>query len=194
VFEPFFTTKKAAQSTGLGLAAVHGMVKQHRGWIEATSQVGGGTTFRIFLPAMTPVMAEAPAPKMLPTERAGRAQRILLVEDETPVRELTKLLLQRAGYEVIDAATATDALKLWADRGGQVDLLFADVVMPDGLAGTELAERLRAQKPELKVIYTSGYRPEMVAPESLIPEGTPFLPKPYHPEALRQIVRRCLET
>jgi PAS domain S-box-containing protein len=190
VFEPFFTTKEIGQGTGLGLASVYGVIKQHRGWIEVTSQVGAGTTFKIFLPALEPVGA---APVAAGPERAlGRGARILLVEDEGPVRELAKLVLEQAGFTVWAASSGADACRVFEEQGGQADLLFTDMVMPDGMTGGELAEQLRARKPDLKVIYTSGYTAETFGPEALFTEEAPFLPKPYTPQLLVQTIQECL--
>ncbi len=194
MFVPFFTTKDVGQGTGLSLSSVYGTIKQHHGWIEVASQVGKGTTFKIFLPALVPApirpLPSAPAP-FLP---GGRAERILLVEDEGPVRELAKLILERAGFEVLEATSGAEALAVWTEEGGRVDLLFTDMVMPDAMSGRALAERLRTEKPALKVVYTSGYTMETLAPECALPKGTPFLGKPYDPQMLIHTIRSCLDS
>ncbi|MBI2925659.1 MAG: response regulator [Verrucomicrobia bacterium] len=193
VFEPFFTTKDVGQGTGLSLSSVYGTIKQHHGWIEVASQVGKGTTFKIFLPVLAPALIRPLAPTPAPFPPGGRAERILLVEDEGPVRELAKLILERAGFQVLEATSGTEAIAVWTEEGGRVDLLFTDMVMPDGMSGRELAERLRVEKPALKVVYTSGYTMETLAPDSALPKGTPFLGKPYDPQMLIHTIRKCLD-
>jgi CheY-like chemotaxis protein len=192
VFEPFFTTKDVGKGPGLGLATLYGIVKQHNGWTEVASQPGQGTTFRIFLP-----VKEGPA---LVTEKslAGVVpplkKRILVVEDEPPLRALVQSILERNGYRVTDAANGVEALRVWEEQRGEFDLLLTDMVMPEGISGRELAARLREQKPALKVIYSSGYTPELLGPgmEGLC-DGVNYLQKPYRPQILAQTVRACLE-
>ena len=195
IFEPFFTTKEAGKGTGLGLATVYGIVKQHKGWIEVTSQPGCGATFKIYLPAaaVPPTGAyDAAAPAHAPRAVRGGKEVILLVEDETTLRELVRDVLRGYDYRVLEAASGVEALRVWDEHDGQVDLLLTDMVMPEGLSGSDLAARLKQRKPELKVIYTSGYSAEVLGREFGNTE-TAFLSKPYLPPQLAQLVRQSLD-
>jgi signal transduction histidine kinase/CheY-like chemotaxis protein len=194
IFEPFFSTKEVGKGTGLGLATVYGIVKQHQGWIEVKSEVGAGTTFDIYLPAPAKA-AEASAEIAPPTTAApmkGRKETILLVEDEEILREWVKEILREYDYQVVEASNGVDALKVWEAREGKIDLLLTDMVMPEGLSGTELAKQLRAHDPELKVIYTSGYSAEIMGQDADLRDA-PFLPKPYAAPQLVRLVRECLD-
>ncbi len=191
IFEPFFTTKEIGKGTGLGLATVYGIVKQHQGWIEVESQIGRGTAFKVFIPVATKA---APAPasarsKNMPTG----SETILLVEDESALRELVQEILEKRGYQVIEAATGVEALEVWKQRKDEIDLLFTDMMMPDGISGRELAERILKDRPELKVIYSSGYSMDVFAADSTFCDSSNFLQKPYDPETLAQIVRESLD-
>jgi two-component system cell cycle sensor histidine kinase/response regulator CckA len=192
IFEPFFTTKEVGKGTGLGLATVYGIVKQHQGWIEVNSVQGEGTTFRIFLPAAGAKRAAAPesaaaAPTLNGTET------ILVVEDEQSLRELVRGVLERYGYHVLEAGSGLEALGVWQNHRQEIAILVTDMVMPEGLGGRELAERLQAEKTTLKVIYTSGYSVDLTDGDLQLEEGVNFLPKPYQPIRLAQTVRRCLD-
>ena len=192
IFEPFFTTKEVGKGTGLGLATVFGIVKQHQGWIEVDSQIGVGTTFKIFLPAIP--RAEASRAELEAGDLArGGDETILLVEDEESLRGLTRLVLQRQGYEVLEAASGVEALEVWEHHGDRIDLLLTDMIMPDGLTGRELAKQLQARKPELKVIYASGYSAELAGTTFRVREASTFLEKPYHPQKLTRLVRQRLD-
>jgi len=193
IFEPFFTTKEVGKGTGLGLAAVHGIVKQHHGWIEIASEVGRGTTVEIFLPPcakpaeVKPMVL--PAPSVVPdAERIG----ILVVEDEHSVRALARKTLLNAGYRIYAAADGPSAKVLWETEKHQIDLLFTDMMMPNGLSGRDLAEDLLKERPDLRVIYASGYSIEVAAPGFLDSDTQLFLPKPYLPTELLAAVGRCL--
>ncbi len=194
LFEPFFTTKELGKGTGLGLATVYGIVKQHEGWIEVESQLGQGTTFHVFLPAAAAAAAPAGQSTATPAVRGGR-ETILIVEDEPAVRGLVCTSLQRYGYQVRTAGSGAEALKEWSQRLGEIDLLLTDVVMPDGVSGWELARRLQASKPLLKVVYMSGYNSSMTAMKSgaAIAGRSLFLQKPFKPKKLAEVVRACLE-
>jgi CheY-like chemotaxis protein len=192
IFEPFFTTKEVGKGTGLGLATVYGIVKQHEGWVEVESALQQGTTFKLFFPASaTPV--NPPAPAGTPSQVPGGREAVFLVEDEPALRKLTRTVLQRYGYRVITAVSGADALKVWPEHAAEIDLLLTDMVMPDGVSGYDLAQRLQAEKTGLKVIYSSGYSLEMVNRDAVLQPGDHFLPKPYTPEKLAKMVRRCLD-
>lgn len=194
-FEPFFTTKEVGKGTGMGLATVYGIVKQHNGWIELQSAPGQGTTFNIFFPVHGRAdEAEHNLPELHPIRARGGQEAILVVEDEEVLRDFVRMVLENYGYRVWTAADGVEALALWGEHSRDVVLLLTDMVMPRGITGRELAERLKAGKPELKIIYTSGYSPSTIAgtDSNLLP-GTAFLQKPYQAAALAQIVRDCLE-
>jgi two-component system cell cycle sensor histidine kinase/response regulator CckA len=192
IFEPFFTTKPPGKGTGLGLSTVFGIVRQHSGWLEVESKAGAGTTFRVYFPA-----ARQPAEKTeLPaaaTLRSGR-ETVLVAEDEDPLREMVVEVLRFQGYTVLEASSGRDALEVWEQSNGRVDLLLTDMVMPGGVMGSELAERLSSQCPHLKVIYTSGYSPGMAGKDASLLERRNFLPKPYSISKLAQFVRECLDS
>jgi two-component system, cell cycle sensor histidine kinase and response regulator CckA len=192
IFEPFFTTKEVGKGTGLGLATVYGIVKQHQGWIEVESKVGFGTTFRIFFPST--IKIAQPLTGGTDEERVlGGNETILVVEDEPALRELVTEILLLYGYSVVTAGSGVEALKLWEKCHDDVELLLTDMVMPEGISGRELAERLQRQNPTLKVIYTSGYSPGMAGKDLALLEGCNFLPKPYPPTRLAEVVRECLD-
>ncbi len=157
IFEPFFTTKEVGKGTGLGLATVYGIVKQHEGWIEVNSEPDKGSMFDVFFPIseqpLPPEKIEAAAPAPV----TGGHETILLVEDEEILREMARDILKNCGYRLFEAATGKEALKLWSECGDKIDLLLTDMVMPEGISGVELAERLLADRPDLKIIFTSGY-------------------------------------
>ena len=192
IFEPFFTTKEAGRGTGLGLATVHGIVGQHNGWVEVESALGQGSTFRVLLPVSTRTQEtpEAAAPEA--ANLTGN-ETILVVEDEPQVRRLIARSLRALGYQVYEAMNGQDALVLWQMHGMHIDLLFTDMVMPEGMTGLELAEHLRALKPGLKTIISSGYSSEMVQSGAPTRPGLAYLPKPYEAKALAQAVRQCLD-
>ena len=192
LFEPFFTTKEQGKGTGLGLATVYGIVKQHEGWIEVETKPGQGTCFRIFIPLTPPPAGpgKAPPPK---SAIVGGKETILLVEDEQIVRRMARSILQRQGYRVLEAATGEEALSLWNEHGTEIDLLLTDMIMPGGLSGRELAEQLQKKKAGLKVTFTTGYSLDAFGHSLALEEGLNFLAKPYHPHLLAQTVRRCLD-
>ncbi len=195
IFEPFFTTKEVGKGTGLGLATVYGIVKQHEGWIELQSAVGKGTVFQIFLPVAEiagGAAAEAAGSEKLPGGNEG----ILLVEDDERVRLLTGRLLMDFGYTVWEASSAKGALEIWQTHGEEIDLVLTDVVMPDGMTGRELAEKLWKERSDLKVIFSSGYSPDVAGQDTEFVKRSRghFLQKPYSIRTLLQEVRGCLDS
>ena len=192
VFEPFFTTKETGKGTGLGLATVYGILKQHQGWVEVDSAPGHGTTFRVYVPA-TAGRPEGGEERAEPLAAQGGTETILVVEDEQPVRELVCSLLQGRGYQVLEAATGPKALAVWSAHKETIDLLLTDIVMPERMNGWELAEILWAERPDLKVIFTSGYSNDAVGREFVMRCGKNYLAKPYHPEQLARVVRDRLD-
>jgi PAS domain S-box-containing protein len=192
IFEPFFTTKETGKGTGLGLATVYAIVKQHHGWVEVDSQVDKGTTFRIHLPAAKDIHAKQKATAVTYDLPRGN-EVILIVEDEQTVRLLVGNLLQRCGYTVLLAVSGIEAFNLWKQHKDKIQLLLTDMVLPDGMMGRELAEKLQGEKPQLKVVYTSGYSASVVGKGPALVEGVNFLQKPYHPQKLAQTVRDCLD-
>ena len=194
IFEPFFTTKEPGKGTGLGLATVHGIVKQHQGWIEVFSQPGTGTTFKIFLPSV-PALAESPEALQPEPAAPGGTETVLLVEDDYAVGMITRRVLESHGYEVCEARSGPEALELWGSRGQEIALLLSDIVMPEGVTGRELAEQLRARKPSLKVVLMSGYNPDATGTDTDFWRNptTHFLKKPCPSRVLLETVRRCLD-
>ena len=192
IFEPFFTTKEVGKGTGLGLATVYGIVKQHQGWVDVESEVGKGTSFKVYLPCST----QAPKPhEEAPVEKpmGGGTETILVVEDEAPVRDLVCRLLSRQGYKILQAESGLKALEVWKNNAPAIDLLLTDLVMPDRVNGRELAEKLWADRPDLKVIFTSGYSADAVGKDFVIGRGLNYLQKPYPPQKLTVMVRQCLD-
>ncbi|MBI5802067.1 MAG: PAS domain S-box protein [Verrucomicrobia bacterium] len=192
IFEPFFTTKEVGKGTGLGLATVYGIVKQHDGWIECTSSPGRGTTFKVFLPH------HAGGPENAASASEGDAalrgtETVLLVEDEPALRDFIRRSLTRLGYHVLVAASGPDTLPVWQEHRASVQLLVTDMVMPGGMTGLELAARLRQDRPDLRVIYSSGYSPDLFTGKIELKEGLNYLPKPYSMAALGKAVRAALD-
>jgi two-component system cell cycle sensor histidine kinase/response regulator CckA len=194
LFEPFFTTKEVGKGTGLGLATVYGIVKQHGGWIRVSSRVGVGTVFRIFLPAIEPPVLKVISPEAEPAARNG-SERILLVEDDAAVRLAIRRMLGAFGYQVVEAASGREALEIWRSQERTINLLLTDLVMPGGVTGRDLAEELRKQNPRLKVIFVSGYSSNVIGKDTdfLHRENNYFLQKPFQANVLMDTVRRCLD-
>lgn len=192
IFDPFYTTKEPGKGTGLGLTTVYSIVQQHKGWIELDSLVGRGTTFRIYFPA-TVCKPRPSMPLSEPVAAARGSETILVVEDETVVRELAVEILRLHGYNVLTAESGVQGLEIWDRHHAEIDLLLTDMVMPGGVNGPELAERLLQKKPDLKVIYTSGYSPGIAGKDLTLMAGFNFLPKPYPPSKLVSLLRECLD-
>ncbi len=191
IFEPFFTTKAAGHGTGLGLATVYAIAKQHRGWVEVSSQVGKGTTFRVYFPEF---VAAAPGmPEALNPQQLRGLETILVVEDEAAVRRMAVIGLQWFGYHVIEAANGPEAIERWSRHHAEIDLLLTDMVMPEGMTGLDLAGRLREIRADLKVIILSGYSSEITRSGVPAGPGIAYLAKPYEVKVLVAAVRKCLD-
>jgi PAS domain S-box-containing protein len=191
IFEPFFTTKEQGKGTGLGLATVHGIVHQSGGYIYVYSELGNGSCFKIYLPRVDQVAEPAKSRQAIEHHARG-TETILVVEDEAMVRDLTLEVLKESGYTVIAAERPDDALRICAQNPAPIDLLLTDVVMP-GMSGLELAERLKPERPTMKVLYVSGYTADAVARRGMSDPKTAFLQKPFAPGALVRKVREVLE-
>jgi two-component system, cell cycle sensor histidine kinase and response regulator CckA len=193
IFEPFYTTKESGRGTGLGLSTVYGIVKQSGGYIWVYSELGRGTTFKVYLPRVTDAIPASAAPAITPssTIRKGH-ETILLVEDEPDLRELTNMVLTEKGYRVIGAPSPEEAERLAGNNGAEIHLLLTDVVMP-GISGRELAKRLTGRFPQLRVMYMSGYTYNVIAQDGTLEEGISFLQKPFTPQALTEKVREALD-
>jgi PAS domain S-box-containing protein len=192
IFEPFFTTKGVGKGTGLGLATVFGIVQQHQGWINVYSEVGHGTTFRVYLPRLAGMSEQKAVPTALTAMRGGK-ETILLVEDEESLRVLVRTALTRLGYRVLEASTGIRALEIWKEHREAISLLLTDLVMPEGMTGKELAQRLLQENPELKVVYMSGYGTDVVGRDFPLLEGGNFLAKPFQMQKLAQTIRDRLD-
>ena len=191
IFEPFFTTKEQGKGTGLGLSTVYGIVKQHEGYIAVDSEVGRGTTFTIYLPRVEDAV-EPDGAGAEPDGSPRGEETVLLVEDEGDVRELAREILEKSGYAVLEAANGPDALRLAARHEGVIHLLLTDVVMPQ-MSGRELARRLVRKRPEVRVLYTSGYVDEGMMRRSVVDRDTALLKKPFSSDALVRSVREVLD-
>ncbi|MGH7951346.1 MAG: PAS domain S-box protein [Limisphaerales bacterium] len=192
IFEPFFTTKEVGKGTGLGLATVYGIIKQHQGWIEVESAVGKGTTFSVFIPCAGDEETGAEKSTASIAIRGGN-ETILVVEDEKPVRELIARVLETYGYNILEAGSATEALEIWSRQKNEIHLLLTDLIMPGDLNGRELAEVIWSERSDLKVIFSSGYSADIVGKDFKLEPELNFLQKPYHPHTLALTVRRCLD-
>jgi PAS domain S-box-containing protein len=192
IFEPFFTTKDVGKGTGLGLATVFGIVQQHQGWVHVYSEAGHGTTFRIYLPRLAGMSRPEPEPPALTSMRGGN-ETILLVEDDAFLRASVHKALSQLGYRVFEAINGIEALEVWKQHREEIHLLLTDLVMPGGMTGKDLAERLLPENPKLKVIYVSGYSAEVAGKDFSLEEGVNFLAKPVQAFKLAQTVRQNLD-
>jgi PAS domain S-box-containing protein len=190
LFEPFFTTKEKGKGTGLGLATVYGIVKQSGGFIWVYTELGQGTTFKVYLPRVDEAVA-APSAPASPQSLRG-TETILLAEDAAPVRSVAREVLRRHGYRVLSAADGRTALELADTHTGTIDLLITDVIMPE-MSGRQLADRLMERLAKLKVLFVSGYTDDAIVRHGILEPGIAFLQKPFSPEALARKVREVLD-
>ncbi|MGA1795215.1 MAG: PAS domain S-box protein [bacterium] len=191
IFDPFFTTKGHGKGTGLGLSIVYGIVKQHDGWINVSSETGQGTTFSIHLPGFSEEFQEKSGSKVPACPLRGNREGILLVEDEDEVREFIEKALHLNGYEVFATSNVQEALNVFQRQGKRIDLLLSDVVLPDG-TGIQLADRLAARNPALQVLLSSGYTEQKSQWDTISTKGYGFLQKPYQLSALLNALQRAL--
>lgn len=191
IFEPFYTTKELGKGTGLGLATVYGIVKQNDGFINAYSELGKGSVFKIYLPRytseVTSVLADAPSEEM-----RGGTETILVVEDARQISEVVKTMLEELGYTVLTADTPMEAIRLGVERHSEIDLLLTDVVMP-GMNGRDLSNRLMSLSPKLKCLFMSGYTANVIAHHGVLDEDVVFIQKPFSVKDLATKVREALE-
>jgi len=191
IFEPFFTTKERGKGTGLGLSTVYGIVRQSQGEILVQSHPGQGTTFTIYLPRSEAAIREAPASALAPTRMTGD-ETILIVEDEPAVRDLAKQVLVKVGYTVLTAANGSEGLLLCERHAGKIHLALTDVVMPE-MGGRVFAERLSKLRPEIKIVYMSGYTDDAIDHHGTLEPGTHLITKPFSLTDLRRKVRQVLD-
>ncbi len=187
LFEPFFTTKEVGKGTGLGLATIYGIMKQNNGFIDVYSEPGQGTTFRIYIPAFT--QEEYTDEKTAEGPAASGVGQVLLVEDDEMVRKMTTVMLRQIGYTVLDAPSPQQALSICENKSLSIDLLVTDVVMP-GMSGTELKDRIKKIRPDIKVLFMSGYTSNVIVHRGLLEEGVHFIQKPF---SINDLARKARE-
>jgi len=192
MFEPFFTTKEFGKGTGLGLSTVYGIVKQSGGSVWAYSEVGLGTTFKIYLPCVNAV-PEITVPSDRPDTIERGSQTILIVEDEAALLEVARQSLLAAGYTILAAQSPAEALRISESHPGPIHLIVTDVIMP-GMSGSQLASHLSASRPEMKVLYVSGYTDDTIVRHGVLEPGLAFLQKPFSPKTLARKVGEVLTT
>ena len=193
IFEPFFTTKEVGKGSGLGLATVYGIVKQHEGWIEVASELGKGSTFTLYFPARSEPVGVRKTATPSVTRVQGGQETVLVVEDEPVLRNLAQVILKECGYRVLEARSGVEALEVWRRHPGAIDLLLTDVVMPEGLSGMDLAQKLLPVQPTLKIIFASGYSMDELDTDFIRKGHALFLQKPYNHVTLAKAVRDCLD-
>jgi PAS domain S-box-containing protein len=191
LFEPFYTTKEKGKGTGLGLATVYGIVKQSGGHIEVYSELGKGTTFKVYLPRVYPIAGSA-SPAAQEKSAVRGSETVLVVEDDESLRELVREILERQGYTVLAPNRPQDAQSLSLQQQGPVQLLLTDVVMP-GISGREVAREISRHRPNIKVLFMSGYTPNSIVQHGVLEDGLAFLPKPFTPAVLLAKVREVLD-
>jgi PAS domain S-box-containing protein len=192
IFEPFFTTKEPGKGTGLGLATIYGIVKQSHGHIWVYSELGEGSVFKVYLPQAEEAVILSDE-GFLPVEISNKSETILLVEDEEMVRDLARRVLLNGGYTVFDASDGQEAIQLCQNLSHPIDLLVTDVIMPGEISGRQLAEKLMALQPRIKVIYISGYTDDAIVHHGVLQSGRVFLQKPFTADALLNAVRQVLD-
>lgn len=190
IFEPFFTTKATGKGTGMGLSIVHGIIKQHDGWIEVWSEVNRGTSFCVYLP-LSQVKKEKP---VLVKKKVARTESrtVLLAEDDSSVRALAKTILEASNLRVMEAMDGPSAIELWKQHAGEIDMLLTDMVMPGGLSGLDVADHIRSSRPNIPVVFSSGYSVSLFNEDRQFRKDVNYLPKPYMAEDLISIVNRAL--
>jgi len=192
LFEPFFTTKEMGKGTGLGLSTVYGIVRQSDGHIWVYSELGQGTTFKIYLPRIEEIVESGKRVPVSAKSMQGQ-ETVLLVEDEDIVRDLACRVLSENGYTVLEAHDGREALLICEKYGGPIHLLVTDVVMPGGMSGRQVAERLRTLRPDVKVLYMSGYTDDTIVHHDVLEPGMAFLQKPFMPDILLHKVREVID-
>ena len=192
LFEPFFTTKEVGQGTGLGLAAIYGIIRQNNGFINVYSEPGSGSFFHIYLPRY---FAEDDAATAVPEKKtaSGDTETILLVEDESAILEMTCMMLERKGYAVISAATPGQAVEKAKNHSGAIHLLMTDVVMPE-MNGRDLAEKITPFYPGIRLLFMSGYSADIIAHQGVLDDGVAFIQKPFSMAELTEKLREILDT
>lgn len=194
IFEPFFTTKEAGKGTGLGLATVMSIVQQHQGWLEMETTVGVGTTFKVFLPVAISRAVISDEPEGGADTVKGGEETILIVEDDADVRKVTAAALRIYGYNVLEAGSGIEAFDAWRHNPSRIDILLTDMVMPGGVSGPELAEKMQCERPELPVIFATGYSSESLEQTFDSRINVQFIHKPFHSLALARLVREVLDS
>jgi two-component system cell cycle sensor histidine kinase/response regulator CckA len=190
IFDPFFTTREPGKGTGLGLATVHGIVRQGCGWIQVSTEVGRGASFSLYFPRVEPLVQPLPVLPAVSAALAGR-ETVLVVEDQEEVRTLTVTILKSYGYRVLEAANGAEALEVASEHADEIDLLLTDVILP-GINGRELADRMLALSPRLKVLFTSGYTADVIETRGDLETDVAYLPKPFNAQSLGAKVREVL--
>jgi PAS domain S-box-containing protein len=191
IFEPFFTTKEKGKGTGLGLATVHGIVRQSDGWIDVSSELGVGTSFKIYFPSCNAPSVTEEQREPSRNEGPSGGETILMVEDDGEVRHFGRMILKRSGYHILEAANGEEALQIAKKHSGDIHLLLTDVVLP-GINGMEVSERLKEVRPLVKALFVSGYTADVIARRGVLNPGVSLLHKPFTPDDLASKVREVL--
>ncbi|MEI7809603.1 MAG: response regulator, partial [Verrucomicrobiota bacterium] len=186
--------KEVGKGTGLGLATVFGIVKQHSGWVEVASETEQGSTFTIYFPASEAALPEEAKTTLPARPVSGGSETVLVVEDEMILREMARDFLVDCGYRILEAGSGREALRVWQQHRHEIHLLLTDMKMPEGISGLTIAEQMLQEKPGLRVIFTSGYSDDVVSAEFLARTNSRFLAKPYSYSDLTRMVRECLDS